>query len=437
MLRPKSLKLIALLFLFLLPISSFALSLAQEQEPAASSLELVNIGFETFGEGKDKKLHIIAVFNRRPDYSLMVLGQPPRFIVNLPATQFAFAAGADTTSRPALLRDFRYGATGAESARLVFGLQQPFHLQIIESAALATAETPPAWRIIWEIAPATPESFQQYLSLQQADKAAALIPNNEARHNKTLSNRQQAAATVAKSSGDSDTPLFIIVLDPGHGDFDSGAIGVNNVREKQVTLAFAQALYRVLQTKAGIKPYLTRETDSFLRLGERVEKARRLNADLFISIHADHIDTPSLQGATIYTLSDKASDDMAKLLAEHENKADLLDGLPADEPPAIADILLDMTRRETRLFSEDFARMTVAALKGGRIALIKNPHRFASFQVLKTIDIPSVLIELGYLSSPEDEKRIADPLWQDKMAHILADIIAHYAWLHGKIVVKP
>ncbi|KAA6204819.1 MAG: N-acetylmuramoyl-L-alanine amidase [Candidatus Tokpelaia sp.] len=434
MLRPESLKLIVLIFLFLLPTGSLAPPLAQGQEPAAASLKLVNIGFETFDEGKDKKLHIIAVFNRRPDYSLMVLDQPPRFIVTLPATQFAFAAGMDTTSRPALLRDFRYGATGAENARLVFSLRQPFHLQIIESAALATAGTPPAWRVIWEIAPATPESFQQYLNLQQADKAVALIPNNEARQNKTLSNRQQAAAT---GSGDSNAPLFIIVLDPGHGDFDSGAIGVNNVREKQVTLAFAQSLYRVLQTKAGIKPYLTRETDSFLRLGERVEKARRLNADLFISIHADHIDTPSLQGATIYTLSDKASDDMAKLLAEHENKADLLDGLPADEPPAVADILLDMARRETRLFSEDFARMTVAALKDSRIALIKNPHRFASFQVLKTVDIPSVLIELGYLSNPEDEKRIADPLWQDKMAHILADIIAHYAWLHGKIGVKP
>lgn len=225
---------------------------------------------------------------------------------------------------------------------------------------------------------------------------------------------------------------FVIVLDPGHGGGDSGAVGVGGVREKLVVLAFAKRLLYVLQKKAGIKAYLTRDEDIFLSLAQRVEAARQLNADLFISLHADHNDAASPRGATLYTLSDKASDSMAKLLAERENKADFPADIPNDAPPPVADILLDMTLRETGGFSEEFAGRVIRALQKNNITLMKNPHRSANFQVLRTADIPAVLLELGYLSNADDEKRITDSDWQNKMAYILAETIASFAESHGK-----
>jgi len=439
MFRLKNLPYFRLFLLLAAAVTSFLPPAAPGRESAgissADPLQLRALRYESAGAAGDKSLRIIAVFNRRPDYGLMVLDNPPRLVVNLPATRFSFTETA--IEPPALLRHLRFGANGAGAARLIFTLRRPFRPHILESEAIIAAGAAPAWQTSWEIEPVEAEAFRQYLGLQQADFSAALGLSRETGAGRPSAEQKPAAALPLKNTAGNKAAPFIIVLDPGHGDFDSGAVGIHNTQEKQVTLAFAQALYRRLQDKAGIKPYLTREDDRFLRLGDRVEKARRLAADLFISIHADHIAMPGLRGATVYTLSDKASDAMAGLLAEHENKADLLDGLPADEPPAVADILWDMTRQETRLFSEEFAHMTVAAFKSGQIALIKNPHRFAGFQVLKAGDMPSVLIELGYLSNSEDEKIIADPLWQNKTAQILADTIARYAWAHGKIGVKP
>ncbi|WP_375656002.1 N-acetylmuramoyl-L-alanine amidase, partial [Bartonella sp. AA83SXKL] len=140
---------------------------------------------------------------------------------------------------------------------------------------------------------------------------------------------------------------FRVVLDPGHGGIDGGARGVTGILEKDVTLAFARALRDELQKGSHTIVALTRDSDIFLRLSERVKKAQEFDADLFISIHADTIDVHSLRGATVYTISDEASDAIAKSLAESENKVDLLDGLPKEESLELTDILLDLTRRET------------------------------------------------------------------------------------------
>jgi len=371
------------------------------------------------GRNMPTALSIRAIFSQKPDYSLLFLDSPPRLVVNLPAAQFSFAA--DKADKDKILQNLRYGSAGAGRSRLIFGLKQPFRLISAEAEALSRGSAQSAWQLSLRLEPVSAAEFHQIIAAQAIPSAQAALA-------------MQAGNEDGQTGGltaDVSRP-FIVMIDPGHGDFDSGAISVNGIEEKRLVLAFAKKLYHILQRKPGIKPYLTRDSDHFLRLGARVEKARQKNADLFISIHADHIDAPNLHGATVYTLSDKASDDMAKLLAEYENKSDLLDGLPADEPPAVTNILLDMARRETRRFSEDFASRLVAALQGGGIAMINNPHRSAGFQVLRAADIPSALVELGYLSNVGDTRRIADPAWQNKTANILADAIVDYAHAHEK-----
>ncbi len=167
---------------------------------------------------------------------------------------------------------------------------------------------------------------------------------------------------------------------------------------------------------------------------KELKKAQELNADLFISIHADTINLHSLRGATVYTISDKASDAIAKSLAENANKVDLLDGLPADKTLEVTDILLDLTRRETHAFSVNFADSVVSNLSKNNINLINNPHRYADFQVLRAPDVPSVLIEIGYLSNKEDEELLNNPQWRKKMALSIAHSIRQFAEYRQKIM---
>lgn len=367
--------------------------------------------------GEKPQFRIIAVFDRKADFSLLILGKPPRLALNLPAAEFAFSAAA--IEKSGKIAGLRYGFAGAGRSRIIFSFTEPFQIKDITETMLEPEKAASAWQLTLTLETISAAEFQRSSAMAARDAGSL-----------NLRGAADLAAEAARR-GDDSRP-FRVMIDAGHGDFDSGAIGAAGTQEKQAALAFSLKLYQILRDKTGIEPYLTRNGDEFLRLGARVDKARAENADLFISVHADHIAMPGLHGATVYTLADKASDDMAKLLAEYQNKADMLDGLPADEPPAVADILLDMTRRETRLFSEDFARMLISALRGGGIGLINNPHRAAGFQVLRAADIPSVLIELGYLSNPADEKRIMNPLWQEKMAGILAQTIVSYAQSHAK-----
>ena len=172
---------------------------------------------------------------------------------------------------------------------------------------------------------------------------------------------------------------------------------------------------------------MTRDTDEFLRLDERVRIARQHEADLFISIHADTISRKGIRGATVYTVSDKASDAEAQAIADRENLSDTLAGIEIkEENHEVADILVDLIRRETHTFSMRFARSLVGELSP-TVELINNPHRSAGFKVLKAPDVPSVLVELGYLSNAKDEEQLRNPDWRDKAADRIATAIALFA----------
>jgi N-acetylmuramoyl-L-alanine amidase len=201
----------------------------------------------------------------------------------------------------------------------------------------------------------------------------------------------------------------VVVVDAGHGGPDPGTTGAEGTYEKVVTLAMARELKTVMEASGRYRVVLTRDDDTFIRLRDRVAKARAAGAELFISLHADSIGDRNHRGASVYTLSEVSSDKEAEALAAKENKSDVIAGVDlSNENPEVTNILIDLAQRETMNYSARFAANLVEELD--RAAKINiNPHRSAGFAVLKAPDVPSVLIEMGYLSNPQDEKALKDP----------------------------
>ena len=208
------------------------------------------------------------------------------------------------------------------------------------------------------------------------------------------------------------------MIDAGHGGVDPGASG-RKAREKTVTLAFSKELARQLRNSGKYEVYLTRSRDIYIPLRQRVNVARKHQADLFISIHADAIKRKNVRGMSIYTLSETASDKEAAALARKENRSDIIVGIDFDDqPPEVADILIDLAQRETKNLSVKFANLVVKNARGST-RLLERTHRFAGFRVLKAPDVPSVLIELGFLTNRSDEKQLLSASWRRKIAKSL------------------
>lgn len=215
-------------------------------------------------------------------------------------------------------------------------------------------------------------------------------------------------------------PPRLLVLDPGHGGRDPGAIGRTGTREKDITLDIARRMADALSGQPGITVKLTRDSDDFLPLQERVRLGREARADLFLSIHADSAPNPAARGLSVYTLSEKASDDFAKLLAEHENAADLMGGI--DLPPAdkeVTAILFDLAARHTRNTAQH-AKATFVQSIGRNWRLLERPMRSANFMVLRSPDVPSMLVETGFLSNRHDESILKQPQHREKIARLMA-----------------
>jgi N-acetylmuramoyl-L-alanine amidase len=248
-------------------------------------------------------------------------------------------------------------------------------------------------------------------------------------HTITLENHAPRAAVaqkppeaVAKTSGD---PRPLIVIDPGHGGIDTGTKAATGENEKNVVLEFALLLRERIEKSGKYRVAMTRSDDTFIPLTERVRFARALNASLFVSIHADSIPRSEGQaeGATVYTLSENASDAEAARLAEAENKADVIAGVDLTaEPNDIADILIDLAQRETKTFSMQFARTLANGLKSAA-RMHKHPLKSAGFMVLKAPDVPSVLVELGYMSTKDDLKQLMSQPWREHTADAVAQAI--------------
>ena len=231
--------------------------------------------------------------------------------------------------------------------------------------------------------------------------------------------RPQKSASLA-------VPPWVVAIDAGHGDQDPGAISPNGVYEKRITLAMARALRDELKALGRFRVVLTRDSDTFIRLRSRIAIAHAAGADLFISLHADKAENPATRGLSVYTLSEQASDAEAAALAEKENRVDMLGGFRLKgEASDVTDILIDLVQRDTKNQSAQFASLLMREL-GEDTMLLPKTHRFAGFAVLKAPDIPSVLIELGFLSNPTDERLLRDGAHRQRLARGIARAVDGY-----------
>ena len=357
--------------------------------------------------GDRERTRFIADLSKKVDVHVFALGNPYRVIVDAADVSFQMPKGIGSEKR-GLVTAFRYGLFAPGKSRIVLDMSGPF--EIDRSFVLAARDDQPA-RLVIDFVPTDEKTFLAKLketSDQSAAEATTLMP--------AVSERPADAQPV-------------VVLDPGHGGVDPGARSANGVDEKDVVLEFAKRLKKKLEASEQYEVFMTREDDTFLPLKERVSYAQKKGAGLFLSIHADYFPTEidDARGATVYTLSEKASDAEARALAAKENFSDAIAGvaLPKDSDEVVTNILIDLAQRETNNRSVVFARSIVGQLAAkGR--LHTKQLRSAGFRVLKAPDVPSVLLELGFLSNAEDEKQLTDETWRDRMAVSVAGAIDGY-----------
>ncbi len=364
--------------------------------------------------GDEKRARLIVDFDSLVDFNVSLIRDPMRVVINLSRT--VFSLNKDASDVPdSMVTAFRFGAIDPRTSRIVLPLRRPAR---IDSRKLKSLNDRGRHRLILDLVAVEAEVFQK-LSLEKAE---------------TLPDAGQETRRRPKRET-KEKRKFLVVLDPGHGGIDTGAAGRRRVQEKKVTLSFAKKLAGKLGQDTKYQVLLTREDDSFVSLTQRLELARKEKADLFISIHADSLRQRNIRGATIYTLSKRGSDSIARGLARKQNRSDLIAGLalPKLEAP-VNDILIDLTRRETEAFSKRFAQSTVRAMRKG-VRLIRNPLRSADFFVLKAPEVPSVLLELGYLSNTRDEALLSSPKWQNMVADRLKLAIDEF--FAPRLAAKP
>lgn len=352
-------------------------------------------------------MRIVMNFDQEPEPKWFLLRGPHRLVIDLPETKFKL--DSKELKARGLIQNVRFGKLEEGASRLILTAKGPFTVEKID---VLQNEDAPGYRLVADISAASDRQFEEALAIQSQTTGSTETTAKADRIG-------QPAARTAKK--------FTVVIDPGHGGIDSGAEGVSGTQEKSITLAFALELRAKLAESGKYDIYMTRDKDEFLRLDERVRIARQHEADLFISIHADTIRLKGIRGATVYTVSDKASDAESQALADRENLSDQLAGIEIkDENQEVADILIELIKRETHGFSMKFAKSLVGEL-GNSVGLINNPHRFAGFRVLKAPDVPSVLVELGYLSNPKDEEQLRNPDWRGKAAESISNAVASFA----------
>ncbi|ANH03875.1 N-acetylmuramoyl-L-alanine amidase [Shinella sp. HZN7] len=357
--------------------------------------------------GDDARTRLIIDFDRKPDFKVHYVANPYRVLIDLPETDFGVKA--EELEARGIFSDIRYGTMAAGRSRIVLTASRPVGVVLAE---VQEEEGAASYRLVVDTAIVTDQAFQGLME-KQSWQEAAVSPGAE-----------QASVMLPGSRADGP---FVIAVDAGHGGIDNGARGaVTKTEEKHVTLAFARQLTEALNALPGTRAILTRDKDEFLSLSQRVQLARNEGANLLISIHADTLKQKDIRGATVYTISDKASDSLAASLAERENLSDQIAGISfVDEPAEVADILLDLTRRETQAFSINLAQSVVSNFKD-QVLLINNPHRHAGFRVLTAPDVPSILLELGFMSNKDDEQLLIDPAWQKKVAGLVARAVEQY-----------
>lgn len=366
--------------------------------------------------GNKARTRFVADLSKATQYRIFTLADPYRVIIDLPNVNFKLPEGLGSSGK-GLVSAFRYGLFAPGKSRIVIDVIGPVHIE--QSFVLKSKGNVPA-KLVVDIVPTDRENFDR-------------------RRRELYEKRSQNQAEVKQASVDKSIEKLTqekkrhgklrIVIDPGHGGLDPGASSAAGSKEKDVVLTFAKVLRKKLQKFGKYDIKLTRSVDVFVPLAQRVKIAEDYNASLFVSVHADSISkrlASRTRGATVYTLSKKGSDLEAQAFANKENQSDVLAGLDLPETSSeVGGILWDLTQRETKNQSLKFAGFAVNRMSA-KTKFTQNKMRSANFRVLRSAVVPSVLIELGYISNPEDERLLKSAKWQNEMAGELSKAIDRF-----------
>jgi N-acetylmuramoyl-L-alanine amidase len=377
------------------------------QSTSAYALDIKSL---RFGAHPDK-IRLVVDMDDTVDFRVFTLSNPYRLVIDLP--EFSWNAGATQTTPDTYISDIRQGKLMPSISRIVFDLTSP---AAVQSAFLLPASNGQNnTRLVIDYKQVDPSTFLAQKNtihgtlkventLTTTSKSGTpLPPPNAIRPQKNKTN-------VAKRKP-------IIILDPGHGGIDPGAIGINKVYEKTVVLSIAKELKKQLLATGRYQVYMTREKDIFIKLRDRVKFARAHHGDLFVSLHADSVGKKNVQGTSIYTISKKSSDKQTAALAKKENQVDILAGVDLNiEDEQVAYILGDFLMTENMNQSKFFANTIVDTLHKQGVNTLQRPHRYAGFAVLKAPDIPSVLVETGFMSNANEARLLTQKSHQKKIA---------------------
>ena len=381
----------------------------ESQPPKAASSAKFPVASGARLAGDDKQTRFILDLDQSVSVHAFALADPYRVVVDIPQVNFQLPPGIGATGR-GLIKAFRYGLVMPGGSRIVFDLAGP--AKISNATVLEAANGQPP-RLVLELEAVDRTSFVQGLAPESRPELRPAIAEARGAPLPALAAPSKPAEAVAPSAPADTRP--VIVIDPGHGGPDNGTQW-DGASEKNLVLTFALALRDRVEKSGKYRVVLTRTDDTFIPLDDRVKFARGQSASLFVSIHADALPRREgdAQGASIYTLSDRASDAEAERLAEIENRADAIGGVNlTEEPTEVADILIDLAQRETRTFSNRFARLLMTDMKTAT-RMHKNPLKSAGFRVLKAPDVPSVLVELGYVSNKDDLEHLVSENWRSR-----------------------
>lgn len=386
-------------------LAGTAASLAQSA-PAPAVVASFPVASDARLAGDAQQTRFILDLDKPVQHRAFIKTDPDQVVIDIPQVAFRLPAGVGATGR-GLVKGFRYGLVMPGGSRIVMDLAGP--AKIANSYVLDAANGQPP-RLV--------------LELVESDRASMdRLPLRSAVAEANAAVAQPATGPAAAKPADSRP---VVVIDAGHGGPDNGTQS-NGEMEKNIVLTFALALRDRLEKAGKYRVVMTRTDDTFIPLDERVKIARKETASLFISIHADALPKREgdAQGASIYTLSEKASDAEAERLAEAENKADAIGGVTMSDEPVVADILIDLAQRETRTFSNRFAKTLMSEMKT-RVRMHKHPLKSAGFRVLKAPDVPSVLVELGYVSNKSDLQLLVSEAWRSKTVATMAQAIDNF-----------
>ena len=378
--------------------------IAVQTLPAVTESASIPVATDVRLGGDDKQTRFVIDLTQKVDVAAFTLADPYRVVIDLPQITFKLSAKEGEHGR-GLVKAFRYGLIMQGGSRIVLDTKGPVRVE--KAFALGPAAGQPA-RLVIDLSATDRESFLRNITMQDRSLRPSTAKTN--------------IASPPEVAGD-ERPL--IVVDPGHGGIDSGTKSGSGQDEKDVVLAFGQMLRDKLEKTGKYRVAMTRSDDTFIPLDERVRFARARKASLFISIHADSIPRSEGQaeGASVYTLSAHASDAEAARLAEVENKSDVIAGVDlSSEPNDVANILIDLAQRETKAFSLQFARDLVGEFKA-TTRLHMHPLKSAGFIVLKAPDVPSVLVELGYMSTKDDLVHLMSADWRARTADSLVHAV--------------